>query len=188
MLNCRDQADDLIGCIIIIMFEIINSKQEALHHNYELYSVIPQTLLHAGKSPFFRGVEVKPASHADVLRGSSRVPAGTRNEPLRSSTWEAKVKQERFEKDAPNTFTENKSMSKHRYAIYQVHHLKSKTKIMQLWIGQRSCEFSSIVSQHNKSELQPGGSPLFSKTHFHSTSKQASQQQLDFCNSFQYGK
>ena len=114
--------------------------------------------------------------------------AGTRNEPLRSSTWEAKVKQERFEKDAPNTFTENKSMSKHRYAIYQIHHLKSKTKIMHLWIGQRSCEFRSIVSQHNKLELQPGGSPLFSKTHFHSTIKQASQQQLDCCNSFQYGK
>ena len=82
------------------MFEIINSQQEALHHNYEMYSVIPQTLLHAGKSPiFFREVEVK---------------------------------QERFEKDAPNTFTENKSTSKHRYAIYQVHHLKNKTKIMQL--------------------------------------------------------
>ena len=96
------------------MFEIINSQQEALHHNYEMYSVIPQTLLQAGKSPiFFREVEVK---------------------------------QERFEKDAPNTFTENKSTSKHRYAIYQVHHLKNKTKIMQLWIGQRSCEFSSIVS------------------------------------------
>ena len=55
MQHCRDQADDLIGCIIIIMFEIINSEQEALHHNYELYSVIPQTLMHAGKSPFFQG-------------------------------------------------------------------------------------------------------------------------------------
>ena len=85
MLHCRDQADDLIGCIIIIMFEIINSEQEALHHNYEMYSVIPQTLLHAGKSLFFRGVEVKLASHADVLRGSSSVHAGTRDEPLRSS-------------------------------------------------------------------------------------------------------
>ena len=41
MLHCRDQADDLFGCIIIIMFEIINSQQEALHHNYEMYSVIP---------------------------------------------------------------------------------------------------------------------------------------------------
>ena len=60
---------------------------------------------------------------------------------------------------------------------------------MQLWIGQRiEAEFSSIVSQHNKSELQPGGSPLFSKTQFHSTIKRASQQQLDFCNSFQYGR
>ena len=30
------------------------------------------------------------ASHADVLRGSSRVPAlGTRDEPLRTSAWEA---------------------------------------------------------------------------------------------------
>ena len=57
MLYRRDQADDLIGCIIIIMFEMINSQQEALHHHYEMYSVIPQTLLHAGKSPFFRGVE-----------------------------------------------------------------------------------------------------------------------------------
>ena len=57
MLYCRVQADDLIGCIIIIMFEIINSQQEALHHHYEMYPVIPQTLLHAGKSPFFRGVE-----------------------------------------------------------------------------------------------------------------------------------
>ena len=56
MLYYRDQADDLIGCIII-MFEIINSQQEALHHHYEIYSVILQTLLHAGKSPFFRGVE-----------------------------------------------------------------------------------------------------------------------------------
>ena len=29
---------------------------------------------------------------------------------------------------------------------------------MQLWIGQRiEAEFTSIVSQHNKSELQPGG-------------------------------
>ena len=67
MLHYRDQADDLIGCIIIIMFEIINSEQEALHHNYELYSVIPQTLLHAGKSPFFRGVEVKLASTQTFL-------------------------------------------------------------------------------------------------------------------------
>ena len=55
MLYCRDQADDLIGCIIIIMFEIINSQQEALHHYYEMYSVVLQTLLHAGKSPFFQG-------------------------------------------------------------------------------------------------------------------------------------
>ena len=32
------------------------------------------------------------ASHADVLRGSSRVPAvaGTRDEPLRTSAWEAR--------------------------------------------------------------------------------------------------
>ena len=32
------------------------------------------------------------ASHADVLRGSSQVPlsgAGTRDKPLRMSTWEA---------------------------------------------------------------------------------------------------
>ena len=35
---------------------MINSQQEALHHHYEMYSVIPQTLLHAGISPF-RGVE-----------------------------------------------------------------------------------------------------------------------------------
>ena len=68
MLHCRDQADDLTGCIINMMFEIINSQQEAMHHNYEMYSVIPQTLLHAGKSPFFRGVEVKLASHVDDLR------------------------------------------------------------------------------------------------------------------------
>ena len=57
MLYCRVQADDLIGCIIIIMFKILNSQQEAVHHHYEMYSVIPQTLLHAGESPFFRGVE-----------------------------------------------------------------------------------------------------------------------------------
>ena len=34
----------------------------------------------------------KVASHADVLRGSSRVPAprtGMRDEPLRTSAWEA---------------------------------------------------------------------------------------------------
>ena len=36
MLYCRVQADDLIGCIIIIMFEIINSQQEAVHHHYEM--------------------------------------------------------------------------------------------------------------------------------------------------------
>ena len=32
------------------------------------------------------------ASHADVFKGSSRVPsgAGTRDEPLRTSAWEAK--------------------------------------------------------------------------------------------------
>ena len=34
------------------------------------------------------------ASHADVLRGSSRVPAprgaGTRDEPIRTSAWEAR--------------------------------------------------------------------------------------------------
>ena len=59
MLHCKDQADDLIGCIIIIMFEIINSQQEAPHHNYEMYSVIPQTLLQAAKSPFLRGIEDK---------------------------------------------------------------------------------------------------------------------------------
>ena len=29
------------------------------------------------------------ASHSNVLRGSSRVPAGTRDEPLRTSAWEA---------------------------------------------------------------------------------------------------
>ena len=57
MLYCTDQADDVIGCIIIILPEMINSQQKALHHHYEMYSVIPQTLLHAGKSPFFRGVE-----------------------------------------------------------------------------------------------------------------------------------
>ena len=55
MLYCRDQADDLIRCIII-MFEMINSQQEALNHHDEISSVIPQTLLHAGKSPY-RGVE-----------------------------------------------------------------------------------------------------------------------------------
>ena len=57
MLYCRDQADDVIGCIIIILSEMIKIQQEALHHHYEMYPVIPQTLLHAGKSPFFRGVE-----------------------------------------------------------------------------------------------------------------------------------
>ena len=31
------------------------------------------------------------ASHADVLRGSSRVPAGMRDEPLRTSAWEANL-------------------------------------------------------------------------------------------------
>ena len=33
------------------------------------------------------------ASHADVLRGSSRVPAprGTRDEPLRKSAWEVRA-------------------------------------------------------------------------------------------------
>ena len=36
------------------------------------------------------GVEPFLASHADVLRSSSRVGAGTRNEPLRTSAWEAK--------------------------------------------------------------------------------------------------
>ena len=36
MLYCRDQADDLIRSIIIIMFEIINSQQEALHCHYEM--------------------------------------------------------------------------------------------------------------------------------------------------------
>ena len=40
---------------------------------------------------------MKLASHADVLRGSSRVPAprgaGTRDEPPRKSAWEAPVKQ-----------------------------------------------------------------------------------------------
>ena len=35
-LYCRDQADDLIRCIIIIMIEMINSQQEALHHHYEM--------------------------------------------------------------------------------------------------------------------------------------------------------
>ena len=39
---------------------------------------------------------VRVASHADVLRGSSRVPAprgaGTRDEPLRMSAWEAMVR------------------------------------------------------------------------------------------------
>ena len=56
MLYCRDQADDLIRCIIIIKFEIIISQQEALHQHYDMYSVIPQTLLHAGIS-HFREVE-----------------------------------------------------------------------------------------------------------------------------------
>ena len=36
MLYRRDQADDLIRCISIIMFEMINSQQEALHHHYEM--------------------------------------------------------------------------------------------------------------------------------------------------------
>ena len=40
----------------------------------------------------YMGTFNKLASHADVLRGSSRVPvrgAGTRDEPLRTSAWEA---------------------------------------------------------------------------------------------------
>ena len=36
ILYYRDQADDLIRCIIIIMFETINSQQEALHRHYEM--------------------------------------------------------------------------------------------------------------------------------------------------------
>ena len=49
------------------------------------------------------------ASHADVLRGSSRVPAprgaGTRDEPLRTSSWEASVgnTQKRIKKYAFST-------------------------------------------------------------------------------------
>ena len=39
------------------------------------------------------------ASHADVLRGSSRVPAprgaGTLDEPLRTSAWEARMSMQR---------------------------------------------------------------------------------------------
>ena len=72
MLYCRDQADDLIGCIIIIMFEIINSQQEALHHHYEMYSVVLQTLLHAGKSPFFRGVEYEQGKFKKMHSTSSQ--------------------------------------------------------------------------------------------------------------------
>ena len=42
------------------------------------------------------GASITIASHADVLRGSSRVPvlligAGTRDEPLRTSAWEASI-------------------------------------------------------------------------------------------------
>ena len=36
MLYCRHQADDLIRCIIIIMFQMINSQREALHYHYEM--------------------------------------------------------------------------------------------------------------------------------------------------------
>ena len=36
MLYCRDQADDVIGCIIIILSEMIKIQQEALHHHYEM--------------------------------------------------------------------------------------------------------------------------------------------------------
>ena len=42
------------------------------------------------------GTSITIASHADVLRDSSRVPAlligaGTRDEPLRTSAWEASI-------------------------------------------------------------------------------------------------
>ena len=41
--------------------------------------------------PHFTGRERGVVSHADVLRGSSRVSgAGTREEPLRTSAWEAR--------------------------------------------------------------------------------------------------
>ena len=101
MLYCRHQADDLIRCIIIIMFQMINSQREALHYHYEMWSVIPQTLLHAGWG------------------------------------WAREI-----EKLHSTSSQKKKSMSQHRYAIYQLHHLKTQTKIMQLWIGQ------TIVSQH----------------------------------------
>ena len=46
----------------------------------------------------FTDSKARVASQADVLRGSSRVPApltsgsGTRDEPLRTSAWEANYK------------------------------------------------------------------------------------------------
>ena len=88
------------------MFEIINSQQEALHHHYEMYSLVPKTIA-CWEIAFLRGVEDE---------------------------------QERL-KNALYKFTENKSITQYRYAIYQLHHLKNQTKIKQLWIGQ------TIVSQ-----------------------------------------
>ena len=38
------------------MFEIINSQQEALHHHYEMYSLVPKTIA-CWEIAFFRGVE-----------------------------------------------------------------------------------------------------------------------------------
>ena len=39
---------------------------------------------------------VRLASHAAVLRGSSRVPAPARDEPLRTVAWEATVRPAKF--------------------------------------------------------------------------------------------
>ena len=100
MLSCRDQADDLIGCIIIIMFEIINSQQEALHF------IIMKCI-------------------QSFLRLYCMLGNRLFSEELRMSKRD-------FKNNALDKLTENKSMSQHRYAIYQLHHFKNQTKIMQL--------------------------------------------------------
>ena len=48
---CLRMADELIGCITIVIVEIISSQKKhyTAHHQCEVYSVLPQTYFHAGK-------------------------------------------------------------------------------------------------------------------------------------------
>ena len=73
-----------------------SSKATLRKENMSNFNGIPyDNIISIGKANFMMdrrncSLQNDVASPADILRGASRVPAGTREAPLRTSAWEAK--------------------------------------------------------------------------------------------------